>query len=84
VALPFDPADLHLHVQVGGIALVADPGDGLAQLIHADRVGIRHDGPIVPVAVDARDLVGGELKDLELDAGAGKAEPAPDGGEEEE
>jgi hypothetical protein len=43
---------------------------GVHELIHADRVAVGHDGPIVGVAVDARDLVGRELKNLEGDVRA--------------
>ena len=35
------------------------------ELIHADGVAVRNNGPIVGVAIDAGDLVRGKLKYLE-------------------
>jgi hypothetical protein len=63
---PFHPAELHLDIEVlrigGGV-----PAAVVDQLVGPDGIVVGHDGPIVGVAVDPRNLVGGELKDLEGD-----------------
>jgi hypothetical protein len=39
------------------------------ELVGADEIVLGHDGPVVGVAVDAGDLIGWKLKDLESDLG---------------
>ena len=67
--LTFDPPDLDLDVHVLQVVVHAVALLGVHELVHTDGVAVGHDGPIAGVAVDARDLVGRELKNLEGDVG---------------
>ena len=69
-----DPADFDLDVHVLGVVVHAVAVLGVHELVHADGVAVGDHGPVVGVAVDARDLVGRELEDLEGDAGTLQAE----------
>jgi hypothetical protein len=40
---------------------------GVHELVHADRVALGNHRPVVDRAVDARNLIGAKLKDLESD-----------------
>ena len=66
----FDPTHAHLNVEVGAIIVCPMPAHGVGELIHADDIILRHHRPIIRVAINARDLIGRELEDLELDARA--------------
>lgn len=63
------PAYLHLHIQIPGIVVHAFTALRVHQLVSADGVTVGHDGPIVRITVDARDLVWRKLKYLESDVG---------------
>ena len=76
----FDPADFDGDVEI--LFVLRGVVDGVFELVDADGVTGRDDGPIVGFAVDTGDLVGGDLKDAELDAGAFEGEEGE--GEEEE
>ncbi len=65
----FDPTDFYLDVEIFLVVVEATALSGFLELVHADRVGFRNDGPIGRIAVDARNLVGGELENLVFDAG---------------
>jgi hypothetical protein len=60
-----DPAHLDLDIEVPGIVIHAVPVLGVHELIHADRVAVGDNSPVVGVAIDAGDPVRRELKDLE-------------------
>ena len=70
------PADFHLDVEVLLVVLEAAALLSFLELIHADRVTFGNDGPIGWIAVDARNLVGGELENFVLDAGTFDCEGA--------
>ena len=62
-----DPSHAHADIQMLGIDLVA--ALGVDKLVGADDVVLGHDIPIVGVAVDPGDLVGGKLENLENNVG---------------
>ena len=66
---PLDPPDLDLHIEVFGVEVGAVALDRIGELVGADGVAVGDDRPVVRLGVDARDLVGRELEDLELDPG---------------
>src|SRR5207302_7181150 len=64
----FDPANLYVDVEVFLVVVEAAALRRFLELVDADRVGFRNDGPIGRVAVDARNLVGGKLENLVFDS----------------
>ena len=62
---PFHPADPDLHVEVLRVVIHPVALLGVHELVHADGVALGHHRPIVRLAVDARNLIRRELKDLE-------------------
>src|SRR5437879_687411 len=72
----FDPADFDFDVEVFLVVVEAPAVRGFLELVYADRVGFRNDGPIGRVAVDARNLVGGKLENLVFHPGPFEREGA--------
>ena len=66
----FDPTDAHGHVQVLAVVVGEVSHDRIRDLVHPVRIAVGYHRPVVGLAVDAGDHVGGELEDLEFRVGS--------------
>ena len=66
-----DPANLDHDIEILGIVVspMAAGASVSIELVQADGVAVGHDRPILVVAVDPGDHVGGKLEDLEYPVG---------------
>jgi hypothetical protein len=78
------PADFDVDVEVFAIVLEAEAVHSFFQLVHADGIGGRDEGPIRALAVDLGNFVWRKLIDLVLDAGAFEGEGREEESGEEE
>ncbi len=63
----FHPPHPDLDVEILRVVVHPMALFGVHELVHADGIALGNHRPVVDLAVHARNLIGGELKDLERD-----------------